>query len=287
VPDPKNGRVLLYVSASATSPVYDNDPTWGHECSVEHDKFQIVEVPLDEPEAASVIADVPLEGGHSCHDIGVLLKGDARLATCAGMQGIVFDISDPAAPERVNAFTAPGVTGWHSAAFSWDGEVTVLGWEPGGGVGPECEAGDPDFFKSIFFFDTESGALLGTWVLPRPQSASENCTIHNYNVIPTRKGDVLVAGNYQAGTWVVDFTDPRRPKTVAFSDPPPLSSTLSLGGAWGSYWYRNHIYEANITKGLRVYRLEARRLARGVEKFDVVNPQTQLWQDDRRKKRPS
>jgi len=285
VPDPRNDRVLLYVSASATSPVYDNDPTWGHECSAEHDKFQIVEVPLDAPEDAARLADVPLEGGHSCHDIGVLMKGPSNLAVCAGMEAIVFDISDPAAPERLTSFTADGVTGWHSGAFSWDGEVTVMGWEPGGGVGPECEAGDPDLFKSIFFFDTESGELLGMWVLPRAQSSVENCTIHNYNVIPTRKRDVLVAGNYQAGTWVVDFTNPRRPKTLAWSDPPPLdASALSLGGAWGSYWYRKHVYETNITKGLRVYRLQ-HRVAWGVQKFDLVNPQTQLWPDDRRKRR--
>ena len=50
--------------------VKDNDPVSRHEVSVEHDKFQIVEVPLDDPEDAQVIADVPLEGGHSCHASG-------------------------------------------------------------------------------------------------------------------------------------------------------------------------------------------------------------------------
>ena len=59
--------------------------------------------------------------------------------------------------------------------------------------------------------------------LPRPQSATENCTIHNYNAVPLRNGKrVLVLGNYQAGTWVVDFTDPANARTVAWSDPPPL-----------------------------------------------------------------
>jgi hypothetical protein len=110
------------------------------------------------------------------------------------MEGIVFDVDDLDAPERVSSFTYPGVTSWHSAMLSTDGSVTALGWEPGGGVGPECEAGDPDFFKSIVFYDTESGRLLGTWVLPRAQSAQENCTVHNYNVIPTRKRDRLAVG---------------------------------------------------------------------------------------------
>jgi hypothetical protein len=54
-----------------------------------------------------------------------------------------------------------GVEPWHSAALSWDGSVAVMGWEHGGGVGPECEASDPADFKSIFFFDTANGNLLG------------------------------------------------------------------------------------------------------------------------------
>jgi hypothetical protein len=88
----------------------------------------------------------------------------------------------------------------------------------------------------VFFFDTFTGELLGTWALPRSQPAVENCTIHNSNVVSTGKRDVLVMGNYQAGTWVVDFTNPRHTRTVAWSDPPPLDpGSLTLGGAWGSY----------------------------------------------------
>ena len=286
VPDPKNDRVLLYVSASATSPTYNNDPVWGHECSDEHDKFQIVSVPLDAPEDAEVIADVPLGGGHSCHDIGVLLSKRTKLAACAGMQGVVFDIRKLDEPERLNSFTYPGVTSWHSAMLSKDGSVTAMGWEPGGGVAPECEAGDPDFFKSIFFYDTESGDLLGTWVLPRPQSAQENCTIHNYNVIPNRKRDLLSVGAYQAGTYVVDFTDPARPKTVAWHDPPPLNpGALTLGGSWGSYWYNGFVYASDMTKGLEVFRLEDRSVKAKAEKLDLLNPQTLVWHGDRGKKK--
>jgi hypothetical protein len=285
VPDRKHDRVLLYVSASATSPEYNNDPVWGHECSAEHDKFQIVSVPLDDPEDAEVIADVPLDGGHSCHDIGVLLSERTDLAACAGMEGIVFDIDDLDEPQRLSSFTYPGVTSWHSAMLSKDGSVTAMGWEPGGGVAPQCEAGDPDFLKSIFFYDTETGELLGTWVLPRAQSAQENCTIHNYNVIPTRKRDLLAVGAYQAGTYVVDFTDPSQPKTVAWHDPPPLDpSALTLGGSWGSYWYNGFVYESDITKGLSVYRLEDRSVKAKAEKLRFLNPQTLIWEDDRGKR---
>lgn len=285
VPDPENDRVLLYVSNSATAPEYNNDPVWLHECSAEHDKFQIVSVPLDDPGAAEVIADVPLDGGHSCHDIGVLLTKRTKLAACAGMEGIVFDIANLDEPQRLSSLTYPGVTSWHSAMLSKDGSVTALGWEPGGGLGAECEAGDPDFFKSIFFYDTASADLLGTWVLPRPQSAQENCTIHNYNVIPTRHRDLLAVGAYQAGTYVVDFTDPERPRTVAWYDPPPLDPTaLTLGGSWGSYWYNGFVYESDITKGLNVYRLEDRRVKAKADRLGFLNPQTLIWEQGWRKK---
>jgi hypothetical protein len=186
------------------------------------------------------------------------------------------DITNPARSRFVTSFTTQGVSGWHSAALSWDGRVTVMGWEPGDGVEPECEATDPDLNKSVFFFDTFSGELLGTWVLPRPQSAVKNCTIHNYNVVPTAKRDVQVMGNYQAGTWVVDFTNPARARTVAWSDPPPLDpANLTFGGAWGSHWYNSFIYETNITEGLNIFRLSDRATA-GARRLPFLNPQSQV-----------
>ncbi len=90
---------------------------------------------------------------------------------------------------------------WHSAAFTWDGETIILGWEPGGGLQAECEATDPAAKKSFFFYDADDGSKLGQWTLPRPQGANENCTLHNYNLVPLQSGrDVMVSGNYQAGT---------------------------------------------------------------------------------------
>jgi hypothetical protein len=299
VPDPANDRVLIYVANSAVGPEYAaGDTVWGHQCSEPHNKFQIIEVPLDAPEDAALLADVPLgldpAGAHtSCHDIGVLLNKGTDLAVCAAGHAVIFDISDRAAPAKLTDFTAPGVTTWHSAAFSWDGSVTVMGWEPGGGIFPRCLAtgsplapfDEPGFqtadMKSIFFFDTETGDVLGKWVLPRPQTILENCTIHNYNIVPTGKRDVLTTAAYQAGTWVVDFTNPAQPKTVAWSDPPPIPCCsspflpLSLGGAWGSYWYNNFIYETNITEGLNIFRLSSNATA-GAKRFPRLNPQTQV-----------
>jgi hypothetical protein len=57
---------------------------------------------------------------------------------------------------------------------------------------------------------------------------------------------------------VVDFTNPRHARTVAWSGSAALDpATFTLGGTWGSYWYNNAIYETNITEGLNNFRLPA------------------------------
>ena len=129
----------------------------------------------------------------------------------------------------------------------------------------------------MFFFDADTGDSLGGWVLPRPQGPTENCTIHNFNVIPTRnQRDVVVSGNYQAGTWVTDFTDPAAAEAIGWSDPPPIDPDVLIdGGAWSSYWYNGYIYESDIYTGLHVFRPTA-WAAQTPVRFPFLNPQTQI-----------
>jgi hypothetical protein len=275
VPDLDNDRLIIYNSTS------------GGPCPF----VGVIELDLTTG-ALTHLRDEPREG--PSHDVGVIL-GDANLMVSAGHDmAHVWDISSSLEdPEFLYTIVEPGVGvggNWHSAALTWDGEVIILGWEPGGGGQAECEATDPDVKKSAFFYDSATGAKLGQWTLPRPQGADENCTIHNYNVVPTRSGNyVLVSGNYQAGTWVTDFTDPANPVAVAWADPPslgpgpfcdpdgpdgPLPPTCQLGGAWSSYWYNGFIYESDITRGLNVFRVSD-RVTRGAIKLPHLNPQTQ------------
>jgi hypothetical protein len=252
-------------------------------------------VPLSNPAGSSHIGRVPLTGGslgssNGCHDAGVIL-GEVNLLACAsGHAANVFSIGAPRGgtlenPQFLYTYTVEeedeqgnkvGVGGrWRSATFTWDGEVLVLGWEPGGGARPRCRTEDADIFKSKFFYDANTGEKIGQWVLPRPQDGEgENCTIHNYNVVPLRSDRyVAVAGHYRAGTWVVDFTDPANPTTVGFSDPEPITPA-NLGGAWSSYNYNGFIYESEIQSGLNVFRLSDKATA-GEIKLPHLNPQTQ------------
>jgi hypothetical protein len=275
VPDVANGRLLVYNNpSSGTCPGID-----------------ILSVPLSNPATASYVRFEP--AGRSCHDTGVIL-GDALLAACAGSVAgqpgfTVWSLGGARGgsledPQELYSVNVTGTTTGHSASFSWDGDVLILGTEPGGGGSPRCQATgtqvtptvvQTDEMKSLFFFDTDDGSFLGKWTLPRNQTATENCTVHNYNVVPTDKGRVLVSGNYQSGIAVVDFTDPANAFEVAYADPAPLSSAqLILGGDWSTYWYDGFIYESDITRGLIIWNLSDKATA-GAKKLRHLNPQTQ------------
>ena len=270
VPDLANDRLLIYNGNSgAACPWID-----------------IVEVPLDDPSEAAFIRNEPAD--HTCHDIGVIL-GKAMKAACAGGPGVrVFSLAGPNGledPEMLFHIEEPGVTIGHSAAWSWDGKKLVFGHEPGGGVDDQCKATDPVINRTYFFYDGNTGAKVGQWTLPRPQSNAENCTLHNLNVVPLRSGrDILVHGSYQSGTSVVEFTDPQNPKELAWSDPPPIPVTFptpfcqppgcELGGVWSSYWYNGFIYETHINEGLNIYQFTGKQTRRAMS-VGHLNPQTQ------------
>jgi hypothetical protein len=269
VPDPDDDRLVIYNQSGGT-------------CGGGATSLHVFEIPLDDPSDPTTPEPIPLAIAAGCHDSGVIL-GDVNLMTCAsGAAANVFDIGEnmhPGGsltdPVLLRTISEPGVGiggNWHSAAFTFDGEVLILGWEPGGGSQPECEATDPDVKKSWFFYNPHTGAKLGQFVLPRPQSSTENCTIHNYNVVPTDKRYLLVGGNYQAGISVVDFTDPADAMEVAYADPAPLVPT-QLGGDWSTYWYNGRLYESDITRGLIIWNLSGKWEA-GAHKLPYLNPQT-------------
>jgi hypothetical protein len=296
VPDLENDRVLIYNSVSGNT-LQVNPGKYGNRCpGPPFNREDIVEVPLSDPASAHVLDSFDL-GEHEgdpveiCHDFGVIL-GDVNRGACAGHGIAVFDLSDPANPVHLYTTTAPTVDRFHSAAFTWDGSIIVSGWEPGGGTQPRCqETGAPlsgglvqtEEMKTAWFHDAETGEIIGKYVLPRPQSQYENCTIHNYNLVPHPTRNLLVHGSYQSGTALVDFTDPANAYEVAWMDPDPLDPpsdtspggrTNFRGGDWSSYWYNGRIYESDARRGLYIWKVSAPELAGRIAKLDYLNPQT-------------
>ena len=216
VPDPANNRLLVYVATrrptrhsgrrsparspstavGSTSSSAPGRPVWAS-----YLRF----LPTGHP-------DTPPEELHPCHDSAAIL-GDVMKVSCAGGGGpTVWSLG----PADGGSLDNPmfmfhrdlGTQIGHTAAWTWDGEVLIFGHEPGGGSQARCRETSTVLDRTLFFLDGDTGATVGTILHPRPQTALENCTWHNLNVVPTDRRYLLVSGNYQSGISVVDFTNP-------------------------------------------------------------------------------
>lgn len=279
VPDAVRGNLYVYSSGSSGN------------CT----GIDILRIPLANPAGAGIVRRAAAL--RQCHDTGVIF-GDVNLAACAGGDGYSMFSFNPALPpdaaggleNPTRLYSKPmGIGGGpaHSHAFSYDGDVVIFGWEPGGGTGAQCQTTSAVVNRTIFFMDPLTGGELGRLVQPRPQTNRENCTWHNFNVVPTNRGRIAVIGSYQMGITVLDFTDPAHVQQIAYADPAPLSPTsLVTGGDWSTYWYNGSIFESDIRRGVLVWDLDERKVE-GARTFDISNPQTQTVSFDLDKTAPA
>ncbi len=280
-----------------------NDPTtsfWS---------IDVIRVPLADPEQAHLI-DSPRvfadeetgeiaalwpggdhgEGTQSsrdtnqCHDITAYPEIGLAAGACSG-NGILFDISTPAIPVRMNEVVDPNFAYWHSATFNNDGTKVIFTDEWGGGSAPRCLATDRPEWGANAIFDIVDGRmqLASYYKLPAPQTETENCVAHNGSLVPVPGRDIKVQAWYQGGISVFDFTDSENPYEIAFFDRGPLSETeLFTGGFWSAYWYNGQIYGSEISRGLDVFELtpsehlsENEIAAANLVRFSEFNPQHQ------------
>jgi hypothetical protein len=288
VPDDARGYLYLYVGGSSgTCPGID-----------------VVRIKQSDPmDAVYLRRAAHGRGSNSCHDNNVLMNvrgSTIGYAMCAGGNGLAmykFDMAKPAdeggTPESPGGVANPtlawtqavtGVSIGHSGSFTYDGRVLIFGHEPGGGTNAECDPNDTVAERTLFFFDPETGTQLGGLVRdgngsqpgrPRLQTSTENCTWHNFNVVPTYKGYYAVSGNYEAGISVIDFSNPAAATEIAFADPAEFStSTNPTSGNWSTHFYNGKIYESDIRRGLITWNLDHDSMRR-VRNVDLSNPQTQ------------
>lgn len=192
-----------------------------------------------------------------CHDITVYPTGGIAAGACSG-NGIIFDIANPLTPSRLDVVTDTGFAYWHSATFNNDGTKVLFTDEWGGGMRPRCRSFDPINWGAIAIFDIADQQLdfQSYYKMPAPQTKTENCVAHNGSIVPIPGRDIFVQAWYQGGISVIDFTDSKNPKEIAYFDRGPIHETqLVLGGFWSTYWYRGQIYATEITRGLDVLEL--------------------------------
>ncbi len=276
--------VYVYVSSYGPSPALPN-------CQPPHDSISVVKVPVAHPERSRVVSQPVLfpDGGTTdddyssdtsgCHDITAYPKRDLAAGACMG-DGILLDISDRANPLVIDSVRdTKNFAFWHSATFSNSGRTVVFTDELGGGGGPECnkQVGKKRGADGIYEVKNRRLKFRSYYKISRVQSDTENCVAHNGSLVPVKGRDIMVQAWYQGGTSVWEFTNPRKPKELAYFDRGAISDKqLVLGGSWSSYWYNGYIYSSDITRGLEVFKVTAPWAAKASKvKQSVFNAQSQ------------
>jgi len=273
--------------------------------------IDVIEIPKDDPAKARIIdsptvfadpetgalAGLWRGGDHGddtqetsrtdeCHDITVFPRTNIAAGACSG-NGILFDITDPRAPQRIDAVSDTGFAYWHSATFNNDGTKVLFTDEWGGGSRPRCRAYDPLTWGADAIYDIVDGKLVfkSHFKMPAPQGETENCVAHNGSIVPVPGRDIFVQAWYQGGVSVIDFTDPANPIEIAYFDRGPIDADdLVTGGYWSTYWYQGKIYGTEIIRGIDVLALvpsehltENEIAAAGLaDQGAVFNPQQQF-----------
>ena len=273
-------------------------------------RIDVIEIPVNNPSASRII-DSPTvfadsesglaglwQGGdhgegtqetsetNQCHDITVFPEANIAAGACSG-NGIIFDISNPRKPKRIDAVVDDGFAYWHSATFNNDATKVLFTDEWGGGSRPRCRTYDPLDWGANAIYDIVDGKLefRSHFKIPAPQLDKENCVAHNGSVVPVPGRDIFVQAWYQGGVSVIDFTDSEKPFEIAYFDRGPISDEhLILGGYWSTYWYNGKIYGTEIARGLDVFSLlpseylTAHEIAAAslADQGNVFNPQQQF-----------
>jgi hypothetical protein len=226
----------------------------------------------------------PPSGPNQCHDITVYPDIGLAGGACGGY-GLLLNIREVAQPFRVHEVADINMAFWHSATFSNDGTKVLFTDEWGGGSAPRCRDTDKPEWGANALFAIENGKMVfkSYFKIPAPQTSFENCVAHNGSLIPIPGREVMVQGWYQGGITVFDWTDPSKPKEIAYFDRGPVDGTrLVMGGSWSVYWYNGLIVNSEIARGLDVFELVPNGLlsqneidAAKTVQFDYLNAQEQ------------
>jgi hypothetical protein len=266
-----DGKIIVF--NSGTSSVRDGEELEGCVGEVVGDertalfRIDVIEIPVDDPSQSRIVSSPAVfadpetgrlaglwQGGdhgdetqdtsvtNQCHDITVFPEAGIAGGACSG-NGIIFDISDPLNPTRIDEVVDEGFAYWHSATFNNDGTKVIFTDEWGGGGRPRCRTFDPRTWGADAIYDIVDGQLefKSYYKLPAPQVR-----------------DIFAQAWYQGGLSLVDFTDSSNPHEIAYFDRGPIHEEhMILGGYWSTYWYNGKIYGTEIARGMDVFQLVA------------------------------
>ncbi|HEV3471664.1 MAG TPA: hypothetical protein VG408_00455 [Actinomycetota bacterium] len=228
--------------------IYASPGGWGYEAEGQGGGDEYI-IDVSNPARPKVVAtfDPKIAG---CHDVSFHITKAKKLAFCAGdTMTQIWDVEDPLAPVVI-AYIYNPLSGFnHSVEVSSDGILLAVGEEA---TVDDCRNG---FIGSLWIYDISDPAvpkLQSYWSIPRGSPVSGGgpfdytCSVHNYRFIPGTHS--LVASWFQSGVNVLDLSNPRQPREIAYYDPPS-------GTYWSAYWYGGRIY-ASGAPGLDVFEVE-------------------------------
>jgi hypothetical protein len=243
----------------------------------------------------------------ACHDIVVHVEHRIAGGACAE-DGQVWEIDENGIPDTENPMSTgddeltsggrgqfPGaVDFFHSVMFDNDAEVvnwvdesfgagcpTMTNYQPR----PWNPAGGRHKTGRMFFSDMEGNFLSEFHVgdLRPDPGATEYCSAHMGMAVMGIERDLLVNAWYTGGADVIDFTDPRNLREIAYYDPQQDS------GTWSAYPYTGPVFRSGpgtpvyasdgvennaLADGMVVYRARNVPVPRRRDRVDHLNPQT-------------
>ena len=162
----------------------------------------------------------------------------------------IWDVSNPAAPQRLSSQPYTNASYVHSGWWSEDGHFLFVHDEL-----DERNVGINTTVRVFDMSDLRAPAFAGSWVGPT------RAIDHNGYV----KGNRYYISNYAEGLTVLDISDPRAPTRIGFFDTFPASAATDFVGAWGVYPFfaSGTIAVADINSGLYLLRNETLDTPRG------------------------
>lgn len=197
-----------------------------------------------------------------CHDISFYVKGDTRLAFCAGAIGTgevqIFDISDPVKPLLLGRIVNPAIQYSHYAVASPDGKLLAIDDEAFGFH--ECITNNSPTGR-VWIYDISNPAvplLQSSFAPPRGGDGTTNvgtlpgwvdswCLSHGLDWAP--KGRNLAVTWFTGGWSVLNLDNPLTPKEVAHFQAED-SATYSV------LWVGKTLYSNDMHRGVEGFSIK-------------------------------
>ena len=230
---------------------------------------------LTNPAQPKKVGAINYNGQDSHHDLIVDHRPDGKdFAYAASINFTdVIDVTNPAKPVLRERIRDPQLTISHQAEPNFDRTLLLATDEYGGGtgvgacggrgaqvpvgdVGIPPQFGDPASLGALHIYRLAPDGTIagengldkaGVFNIPYQPNDDPNagCTIHVFSQAPDQNR--LVTAWYGRGTRVVDFSDPAKPKELAWYVP-------TGGDTWSAKPHNGYIFSGDIVRGLDVFK---------------------------------